>query len=735
MKMNWYYRTMLSYAPTFFVIMFSFILVYFAMLNSSSKNKYLETNKAILQQMVEYTDSNLKLIERNVSRMIFTDETVQSFFDDSAETVYDYYLIQKGLIEFSSNYPFALSIYLYNERTGEFLTTSNLFTQQNFGDLTFLSNAYMEPGLDGWTSPRNYRQNDQHQSSKVVSLFKYFPYPSDKKGAIILNVDVDSVLNELNRMNSGGGSIILLDGNNLPFQSEELPVEGKSIFAQSAYTGWQYFSESIHNDEFTIISLFSNFWIVFGMVIILIAIAWFTVVTHFNYKPIQNIVGKIGPYMARRSEGIGIKSSRNELKLIEGAIDHLLERTVDYDHLHSERELLKQKSMFHDLLVGYRTATKEEWAKHMAGMGLQHAYDKLGVIVFEIDRYAKFKEQYNSSDQYLLKYIVENAFLELIEQKNLISWHLWVHPHQLAVVLHLQNDDEAGLLNRICEEYREWINMNLELTLSSGIGDEVGSISDIEKSYRSASTNVSFKTVAGTNAIIDHTFANGRTNAKKLNWHQSLQETVHLFKLNDQQWMAKLDETMEGMKQSLVTRREMSDFINHLTHHLQKVINCCSEDIQELWREEHMASVSKALIAAETIDELHHSLIAILVKLDAEIERERFARSNHNVAIQIKAYIDQHYADPNLSLNQVSDIFGVSPKNVSSLFKEELDVKFIDYLLKVRFDHAKQMLMDTDEPIQNIAEKVGYMHVISFHRAFKKMFELPPGEYRNLYRS
>jgi len=728
---------MLSYAPIFFVIISSLIFVYFATLNSSSKNKYLETNKAILQQMVEYTDSNLKLIERNVSKMMFSEKIVQSFYDESPETVYDYYLIQKKLIEFSSSFPFAVSIYLYNERTGEFLTSSNLFTKQNFGDLAFFSNAYLVPGLDGWTRPRNYRQTDQHQSSKVVSIFKYFPYPSDKKGALILNVDVESILDELNRMNnnSGSGSIVLLDDNNRPFLANELSVEGKSIFVQSEYTGWQYYSESTHSDEFTILSLFSNFWIVFGMAIIVIAIAWFTIVTHFNYKPIQNIVGKIGPFMSRRSEGIGIKSSRNELKLIEGAIDHLLERTVDYDHLHRERKLLKQKSMNHDLLIGNRTLTKDEWTKYMTGMGLPYAYDKLGVIVFEIDRYAKFKEQYSPSDQYLLKYIVENAFLEFIEQRSLICWHLWVHPHQLAVVIHLQSDHEAGLLRRICEEYRDWININLELTLSSGIGDEVSSISDIEKSFRSASANVSFKTVAGTNAIIDHTFVIGRTNAKKINWQQAIQEMVHLFRLNDLQWTAKLDETMEGMKQSLATRREMSDFVSHLTHHLLKVINSRSEEIQILWREEYTESVGKTAFMAETIDELHNLLRAILIRLDDEIERERFARSNHSIALRIKTYIDQHYSDPNLSLNQVSDMFGVSSKNISSLFKEELDVKFMDYLLQVRFEHAKQMLMDTDEPIQNIAEKVGYTHVISFHRAFKKMFELPPGEYRNLYRS
>ncbi len=61
--------------------------------------------------------------------------------------------------------------------------------------------------------------------------------------------------------------------------------------------------------------------------------------------------------------------------------------------------------------------------------------------------------------------------------------------------------------------------------------------------------------------------------------------------------------------------------------------------------------------------------------------------------------------------------------------------KFIDYVLKVRMLKAKQLLVETDAPIQVIAEQVGYPNVISFYRAFKKVQDIPPGEYRNMFRT
>ncbi|WP_232510138.1 helix-turn-helix domain-containing protein [Paenibacillus crassostreae] len=50
-------------------------------------------------------------------------------------------------------------------------------------------------------------------------------------------------------------------------------------------------------------------------------------------------------------------------------------------------------------------------------------------------------------------------------------------------------------------------------------------------------------------------------------------------------------------------------------------------------------------------------------------------------------------------------------------------------------EHAKHLLKETDNSIQSIAEQIGYLNVISFYRVFKKVQDVPPGEYRNMYRA
>lgn len=87
MRMNWYYRMMLSYTPIFFVAVSSLIIVFFTMLNNASEKKYMETNQAIVEQIMRNTDANLKLIERNVVSEMQSDKTLQSFFTDEPKTL------------------------------------------------------------------------------------------------------------------------------------------------------------------------------------------------------------------------------------------------------------------------------------------------------------------------------------------------------------------------------------------------------------------------------------------------------------------------------------------------------------------------------------------------------------------------------------------------------------------------------------------------------------------------
>ncbi|MRN53778.1 helix-turn-helix domain-containing protein [Paenibacillus monticola] len=97
-------------------------------------------------------------------------------------------------------------------------------------------------------------------------------------------------------------------------------------------------------------------------------------------------------------------------------------------------------------------------------------------------------------------------------------------------------------------------------------------------------------------------------------------------------------------------------------------------------------------------------------------------------------YLDKHYGE-NINLNLVADKLNLSPGYLSTFFKEKQGINFSDYLNNLRIGHAKELLMNLDLRIQEIALQVGYLNVNSFIRMFKRASGLTPGEYRKSHAS
>ncbi|THF73304.1 response regulator transcription factor [Cohnella fermenti] len=105
------------------------------------------------------------------------------------------------------------------------------------------------------------------------------------------------------------------------------------------------------------------------------------------------------------------------------------------------------------------------------------------------------------------------------------------------------------------------------------------------------------------------------------------------------------------------------------------------------------------------------------------------------VVLLAKKIVEQAYAMPNLSLQEVADQVRVSPTYLSKLLKKEIGSSFIDYLTEVRIKQAVLFMNDPSYKVYEIAEKVGYNSQHYFSNAFKKITGVSPMSYRKGSRS
>lgn len=92
-------------------------------------------------------------------------------------------------------------------------------------------------------------------------------------------------------------------------------------------------------------------------------------------------------------------------------------------------------------------------------------------------------------------------------------------------------------------------------------------------------------------------------------------------------------------------------------------------------------------------------------------------------------YVAGHFHEP-ITLQSVSDEVGVSASYLSVLFSKQMNASFRDYLARVRIDEAKNLLVGTDYPINQIAVSVGYSDQASFTKAFRRVTGTTPYQMR-----
>lgn len=122
----------------------------------------------------------------------------------------------------------------------------------------------------------------------------------------------------------------------------------------------------------------------------------------------------------------------------------------------------------------------------------------------------------------------------------------------------------------------------------------------------------------------------------------------------------------------------------------------------------------------------------ILRIFSVAIERRDALRNKryHRMIDQAKEYINEHFTNEDISLNETAAYVNLSPSHFSSVFSKETGKSFIRYLTDLRMSKAREMLKCTDMRCSDISMAVGYKDAHYFSYLFKKIHNCSPMQYR-----
>lgn len=128
---------------------------------------------------------------------------------------------------------------------------------------------------------------------------------------------------------------------------------------------------------------------------------------------------------------------------------------------------------------------------------------------------------------------------------------------------------------------------------------------------------------------------------------------------------------------------------------------------------------------------VYSAMLQLLVYIAECIDDETVADGEKisSQIISVMKYINKHYAE-DLNLDNISDIACMSKYHLCRKFKEATGATLLQYINNIRLTKVHSMLINTDMPIEEIAECTGFSSSMQLTRVFKSVYNIPPRTFR-----
>ena len=443
------------------------------------------------------------------------------------------------------------------------------------------------------------------------------------------------------------------------------------------------------------------------------------------YEPINRIIQYINVI------GVGGKNSQNrgnkqnEFVFINQLIDTVHHRYESLKNTFDKQVPALRQKFLNDLIEGRAYSAK--WEETMTSIQLDLPYTSFQLIVFETTDFSL--DQIVSNGETILE-AFDEAYLRFAAVG--LSIH-YVPKHNNMIVVIVNMDMETSDPEKVFE-FANHMNVTFERLyykkFTVGIGRAHDNHPNIPHSYLEALSALRFKVVKGQGEIIfvDEVPVNPPT---ILNYSLDVEkQLINQLKTSDIEESCKsLDRILSN---NLGKESSSPELIQQLFRALAgttvRTIYEMGATMEEVLGSD--SSVYEDIDNRSMVEEKRQVLIKAFEAIQGYIQN-RTENQYEKLFANIREYVEQHYHQE-LSLPQLGKELKMSPTYLSSKFKEITGMKFVDFVNIRRIEQAKMVLRSTEEPVQAIAEQVGFVNANTFIKVFKKHEGVTPGQYRSL---
>lgn len=492
---------------------------------------------------------------------------------------------------------------------------------------------------------------------------------------------------------------------------------------------WYYVSIAPLTNITAPVVFISKLFIYLSLFVFISAILLTLIASRKLYDPIDKLT--------RSFSENNLVQMKNEFEFIETKLNHLSTESLDLQNrLKQQLPHLKEGfllQLFQGSLYTYR---EEDLQKQMQQFGSDYS-DKKHVLIFvQLIGFSIFRGRFSEGEEGLVTFSAVNIAEELLQSYQLEADVINFHDLSLGILVSFDADESESEVNeqivQFSKELIGCISNICKMKVLIGVSKMNDSLKSVPSHFEEIKGALSFRNLQEENQIIELSKLDNLLNRKcTFEYPFDLEkEITHAIRQRNQEAAIQLVDTFfKTLAEQNVSEAMMKQGAPKLLGSIFHIV-LQSGLIEDFVKEG--ASLYEELYKLKDPDDMAHWFKK---KVIVPIINELSNNQDQRLRIIVMKVIDMLEAEymTDISLDLCAERVNLNPSILSKVFKEISGWNFIDYLTNIRLTKAKELLVETDTKIKDVAESIGYNHSY-FNRIFKKQEGITPSEFREMNR-
>lgn len=745
-----YRRLILSYLFLIMVTISLLCTILYSMFSTRAVKEIDLSSREMLSQ-VSYTANVVFEQVQNITNQLMSDNQIITFMNANVDDKVANYNANLLLTKMQSVYPFLANISIYNFTNMAYVDVASLPPDPQMAERR-------QTGYLGFY-PRKVLDGNGH--SLQLLTFKIIPEPvfsGPTKSAIVLDLKETYIQNTMSSISSSSSdtSTFVMDSKGTVISHSDseqfmknfseneyvqriLSDEGSQgsfvqslehhkfliTYVKSETLDWVFVSARPYDQLLSNIYELRNWMLLVALFLFITGACISLIVTGNLYNPIKALVDKVTESGTSESKPL---LRLDEYKLLSEAFSNSIQVTKSMEMTLSRSSVLLKNGYMYNMLKGrsqsssYTGEIEQQLLSRMQG-------PYFAVIQFQIDQYHSFKNTYSALDRELIRFAISNIAQEMIS-KIYRNDEVILEENEITMIVQWDQSAPDEQLYFILNEIQAAVKDYYKTSISVSIGDVVSAIGDIERSYRATQRYMALKLFWGYGSLLDATrlIIPDEHTRYPAAMERKIIDAIKLCQPRTiQKEIAEWTTLLSRCGSPSLTLQYASFLHLAITREFESIVEWWDADPKELYL------AMNELPQAETLDEIQTMMKLFCFRIVDMIEENKTslaALKNSKVIEEVKQYLEQHYHDPTLSLEIVSDQVGLTSGYIGKMFKSMVGTSFNDHVTHIRMEQAKTLLAGTSDTVALIGEQVGIYNVSYFSTLFKKKYGVTPSRYR-----